>query len=153
MRECVNFGKRATCITGFACWPHRFSGQNLLLDWRRGERWFWDCLVDADPASNPANWQWVAGSGLDAGSGDRIFNPLLQGEKFDPSGAYVRQWLPEIAALPDEWLHRPFQSPPRHVEDVGGRPGAQLSPTDRGPAGQSRGGRWRRSPRGRGRLL
>jgi deoxyribodipyrimidine photo-lyase len=96
-----------------------FLAKNLLLDWRRGERWFWDCLVDADPASNPANWQWVAGSGLDAAPWFRIFNPLLQGEKFDPSGAYVRQWLPEIAALPDEWLHRPFEAPSAVLEASG----------------------------------
>ncbi|MCC6204195.1 MAG: FAD-binding domain-containing protein, partial [Hyphomicrobiales bacterium] len=96
-----------------------FFAKNLLLDWRRGERWFWDCLVDADPASNPANWQWVSGSGLDAAPWFRIFNPVLQGEKFDPSGAYVRQWLPEIAALPDEWLHRPFEAPSAVLEASG----------------------------------
>ena len=100
-----------------------FLAKNLLLDWRRGEQWFWDCLVDADPASNPGNWQWVSGSGLDAAPWFRIFNPVLQGEKFDPSGVYVRQWLPQIAALPDEWLHRPFEAPSAVLEAAGIVPG------------------------------
>ena len=85
--------------------------KNLLLDWRAGERWFWDTLLDADPANNPGNWQWVAGSGLDASPYFRIFNPVTQGERFDPDGAYVRQWVPEIAALPDEWVHNPWEAP------------------------------------------
>lgn len=85
--------------------------KNLLIDWRRGERWFWDCLVDADGANNPANWQWVAGSGLDAAPWFRIFNPITQGERFDPEGHYTRQWVPELAALPDKWIHRPHAAP------------------------------------------
>jgi deoxyribodipyrimidine photo-lyase len=85
--------------------------KNLLIDWRRGEQWFWDTLVDADPASNPGNWQWVAGSGLDASPYFRIFNPVTQGERFDADGAYVRQWVPELAGLPDEWVQRPFDTP------------------------------------------
>lgn len=69
--------------------------KNLLVDWRLGERWFWDTLVDADEASNPGNWQWVAGSGADAAPYFRVFNPQLQAEKFDPDGEYIRRWVPE----------------------------------------------------------
>ena len=72
-----------------------FLTKNLLIDWRRGEEWFWDTLVDADPASNPFNWQWVAGSGADAAPYFRVFNPELQRAKFDPHGHYVRRWVPE----------------------------------------------------------
>lgn len=73
-----------------------FLTKNLLIDWRRGEEWFWDTLVDADHASNPFGWQWVAGSGADAAPYFRVFNPELQREKFDPDGAYVRRWVPEV---------------------------------------------------------
>ena len=73
-----------------------FLTKNLLIDWRRGEQWFWDTLVDADAASNPFNWQWVAGSGADAAPYFRVFNPLLQATKFDRDGAYVRRWVPEV---------------------------------------------------------
>jgi deoxyribodipyrimidine photo-lyase len=83
--------------------------KNLLIDWRQGEAWFWDTLVDADPASNPGNWQWVAGCGLDASPFFRIFNPVTQGEKFDPHGDYVRRWVPELRALPDSLVHRPWE--------------------------------------------
>lgn len=85
--------------------------KNLLIDWRLGEQWFWDTLLDADPANNPGNWQWVAGSGLDAAPYFRIFNPVTQGERFDPEGRYVRQWVPEVASLPDQWLHKPWEAP------------------------------------------
>jgi deoxyribodipyrimidine photo-lyase len=85
--------------------------KNLQIDWRLGEAWFWDCLVDADVANNPASWQWVAGSGLDAAPYFRIFNPVTQGERFDPAGNYVRHWVPEIAGLPDKWVHKPFAAP------------------------------------------
>jgi deoxyribodipyrimidine photo-lyase len=85
--------------------------KNLLVDWRLGEQWFWDTLVDADPASNPGNWQWVAGSGLDASPYFRIFNPVVQGERFDAKGDYVRRWVPELAGLPDEWVQKPFEAP------------------------------------------
>jgi deoxyribodipyrimidine photo-lyase len=81
--------------------------KHLLIDWRAGERWFWDTLVDADPANNPASWQWVAGSGADAVPYFRIFNPALQGEKFDPDGEYVRRWVPELAHLRGASTHRP----------------------------------------------
>ena len=76
-----------------------FLIKHLLIDWRQGEQWFWDTLVDADPANNAASWQWVAGSGADAAPYFRIFNPVLQGAKFDPEGTYVRRWVPELAKL------------------------------------------------------
>jgi deoxyribodipyrimidine photo-lyase len=89
-----------------------FLVKHLLIDWRAGEAWFWDTLVDADPGSNPANWQWVAGSGADAAPYFRIFNPILQGEKFDTQGDYVRKWVPEIAKLPNKLLHKPWTATP-----------------------------------------
>jgi deoxyribodipyrimidine photo-lyase len=91
-----------------------FLIKDLLIPWQRGEAWFWDTLVDADLANNAAGWQWVAGSGADASPFFRIFNPVTQGEKFDPKGDYIRQWLPELAALPDEVVHKPWEAP----EDV-----------------------------------
>lgn len=96
-----------------------FLTKHLLIDWRRGEEWFWDALVDADPASNPANWQWVAGSGADAAPYFRIFNPMTQGEKFDAEGQYVRQWVPELAGLPDKHLNMPWAAPSALLEKVG----------------------------------
>jgi len=87
-----------------------FLIKDLLIDWREGERWFRDTLVDADPASNSFNWQWVAGCGADAAPFFRIFNPMLQGDKFDSKGAYVRRWCPELAGLPDAMIHRPFDA-------------------------------------------
>lgn len=88
-----------------------FLAKNLLIDWRVGEQWFWDCLVDADDANNPASWQWVAGSGADAAPYFRIFNPVTQGERFDAAGQYVREWVPELAQLPDKWIHNPAAAP------------------------------------------
>ena len=88
-----------------------FLVKNLLINWRDGERWFWDCLVDADLASNSASWQWVAGSGADAAPYFRIFNPLLQGEKFDKNGIYVRKYCPELTKLPDKYIHKPWDAP------------------------------------------
>ena len=85
-----------------------FLVKHLLIDWREGEAWFWDCLVDADPANNPANWQWIAGTGADAQPFFRIFNPVTQGEKFDPNGEYVRQWVPELARADRRWIHSPW---------------------------------------------
>ena len=96
-----------------------FLCKHLLLHWREGEAWFWDTLVDADLASNSASWQWVAGSGADAAPYFRIFNPVTQGEKFDGAGAYVRRWVPEIAALPDKYLHQPWEAPPAVLADAG----------------------------------
>ncbi len=88
-----------------------FLIKHLLIDWRRGEAWFWDTLCDADPANNPASWQWVAGSGADAAPYFRIFNPVLQSEKFDPDGAYVRRWVPELARLEARHVHAPWRAP------------------------------------------
>ena len=84
-----------------------FLIKNLLIDWRLGQEWFWDCLVDADLAANSASWQWVAGSGADAAPYFRIFNPITQSEKFDPNGDYIRKWVPEIAHLSNKEIHFP----------------------------------------------
>ncbi|CCG42529.1 cryptochrome/photolyase family protein [Magnetospirillum molischianum] len=108
----VDAGMRELWTTG---WMHNrvrmvvasFLVKDLLLSWRLGADWFRDTLVDADLASNVASWQWVAGCGADAAPFFRIFNPTLQGEKFDPDGRYVRRWCPELAGLPDRWLHQP----------------------------------------------
>jgi deoxyribodipyrimidine photo-lyase len=86
--------------------------KNLLIDWRLGAQWFWDCLVDADLASNSASWQWVAGCGTDASPYFRVFNPIIQGEKFDPQGHYTKRYLPELQELPDKYLFRPWEAPP-----------------------------------------
>ena len=88
-----------------------FLVKNLLQDWRHGERWFWDTLLDADLANNSASWQWVAGSGADAAPYFRIFNPVTQGRKFDPDGAYVSEYLPELAAVPSSHIHAPWEAP------------------------------------------
>ncbi len=87
-----------------------FLVKNLLLHWHHGERWFWDCLVDADLASNSAGWQWIAGCGADAAPYFRIFNPVTQGEKFDPDGNYVRKYIPELSGLPNKFLHCPWDA-------------------------------------------
>jgi deoxyribodipyrimidine photo-lyase len=96
-----------------------FLVKHLLIDWREGESWFWDTLVDADAGSNPANWQWVAGSGADAAPYFRVFNPILQGEKFDPDGAYVRRWVPELAKLPNDLIHEPWSATPLELAAAG----------------------------------
>ena len=83
-----------------------FLVKHLLIDWRAGEQWFWDCLVDADYGSNSVNWQWTAGSGIDANMFVRIMAPLSQSDKFDAAG-YIRRWVPELAALPDADIHDP----------------------------------------------
>jgi deoxyribodipyrimidine photo-lyase len=95
-----------------------FLVKNLLLHWHHGERWFWDCLVDADLANNSASWQWVAGCGADAAPYFRIFNPVTQGEKFDPQGEYVRQYVPELKKLPDKYLFKPWEAPNRILKDA-----------------------------------
>ena len=108
MRELWQTGfmhNRVRMITG------SFLIKNLLLDWRHGERWFWDTLVDADPASNSASWQWVAGCGADAAPYFRIFNPVTQGQKFDPDGDYVRRYVPELSALPNKYIFNPWEAP------------------------------------------
>ncbi len=92
-----------------------FLVKHLLIDWREGERWFWDTLVDADPGSNPASWQWVAGSGADAAPYFRVFNPVLQGEKFDPDGVYVSRWIPELSKLPATHIHHPWDATPMEL--------------------------------------
>ncbi len=97
--------------------------KHLLLPWQDGAAWFWDTLVDADLASNAASWQWVAGSGADAAPYFRIFNPVLQGQKFDPDGTYVRRFLPELAALPDRWVHAPWTAPAAVLAQAGVRIG------------------------------
>jgi deoxyribodipyrimidine photo-lyase len=102
-----------------------FLIKDLLIDWRRGEGWFRDTLVDADPANNAANWQWVAGCGADASPFFRIFNPILQGEKFDRKGDYVREFVPELADLGDKYIHRPFEAP----ADILSQAGVELGKT------------------------
>ncbi|UUX49758.1 DNA photolyase family protein [Nisaea acidiphila] len=94
-----------------------FLIKHLMVDWRAGEAWFWDTLLDADLASNSASWQWVAGSGADAAPYFRIFNPVLQGEKFDPDGTYTRRWVPELADVPDRYLQKPWEAPGNPAPD------------------------------------
>jgi deoxyribodipyrimidine photo-lyase len=109
----VDAGMRQLWQTG---WMHNrvrmivasFLVKNLLIHWHEGEDWFWDCLLDADLANNSASWQWVAGCGADAAPFFRIFNPVLQGEKFDPKGEYVRRYVPELADVPDKFIHKPW---------------------------------------------
>jgi deoxyribodipyrimidine photo-lyase len=88
-----------------------FLTKHLRLHWREGARWFWDTLVDADLANNTLNWQWVAGCGADAAPWFRIFNPVLQGKKFDPDGKYVARWLPALSKLPARYRHAPWLAP------------------------------------------
>ena len=87
-----------------------FLVKNLLIDWRLGEKWFWDCLFDADPASNVAGWQWTAGTGADAAPYFRIFNPMLQGNKFDGNGMYTKKYIPSLSEVPLKYLQNPHDS-------------------------------------------
>lgn len=111
----VDAGMRELWTTG---WLHNrvrmivasFLTKNLRQPWRDGARWFWDTLVDADLANNTLGWQWTAGCGADAAPYIRVFNPVLQAERFDPQRAYLRRWLPEIARLPDVVIHCPWQA-------------------------------------------
>lgn len=120
----VDAGMRQLWQTG---WMHNrarmvtasFLVKHLRIDWRAGESWFWDTLVDADLADNSMGWQWVAGSGMDAAPYFRIFNPVTQGQRFDPEGAYVRQWCPELAKLPTSDIHAPFDAPPALLAAAG----------------------------------
>ncbi len=120
----VDAGMRQLWQTG---WMHNrvrmivasFLVKDLLWHWRDGEAWFWDTLVDADFGNNIASWQWVAGCGADAAPYFRIFNPVTQGEKFDPEGAYVRRYVPELADLPDAYVHKPFEAPAGVLEMAG----------------------------------
>jgi len=85
--------------------------KHLLQPWNEGAKWYWDTLVDADLGANTMGWQWAGGCGADAAPYFRVFNPVLQGEKFDPEGDYVRRWVPELARLPAKWIHRPWEAP------------------------------------------
>ncbi len=96
-----------------------FLTKDLLLHWTAGERWFWDTLVDADKANNIMGWQWTAGTGPDAAPYFRVFNPILQGEKFDPQGEFVKTYLPELAKLPQKWIHQPWNAPEEVLEQAG----------------------------------
>lgn len=112
----VDAGMRELWSTG---WMHNrvrmiaasFLVKDLLLPWKKGAQWFWHTLVDADLANNTLGWQWVAGCGADAAPYFRIFNPVAQGQKFDPEGGYVRRWIPELAQLPNTWIHHPWDTP------------------------------------------
>lgn len=120
----VDAGMRELWTTG---WMHNrvrmivasFLVKDLLLSWQEGARWFWDTLVDADLANNTLGWQWTAGCGADAAPFFRIFNPTTQGEKFDAEGEYVRRWCPELAKLPNKWIHRPHEAPPEILRAAG----------------------------------
>ena len=96
-----------------------FLVKNLLLHWHYGEKWFWDCLVDADLANNSASWQWVAGSGADAAPYFRIFNPVTQGEKFDPDGSYTKRFIPELRNMPVSYLFKPWEAPEPVLKEAG----------------------------------
>lgn len=119
----VDAGMRELWTTG---WMHNrvrmitgsFLVKDLLQPWQEGAKWFWDTLVDADIANNTLGWQWIGGCGADAAPYFRIFNPVLQGEKFDPDGAYVKKWLPELAKMPIRWLHRPWEAPQNVLNDA-----------------------------------
>jgi len=112
----VDAAMRQLTLTG---WMHNrvrmvvasFLVKDLLIDWRWGERWFMRMLIDGDLAANNGGWQWSAGTGTDAAPYFRIFNPTSQGEKFDPDGAYVRRWVPELRNVPDKYIHEPWQMP------------------------------------------
>ena len=120
----VDAGMRELWSTGFMHNRLRmlaasFLVKHLLIDWRRGEAWFWDTLLDADRANNAAGWQWVAGSGADAAPYFRIFSPMGQGEKFDADGVYVRRWVPELAGLPNSVIHSPWTAEPLTLRAAG----------------------------------
>jgi deoxyribodipyrimidine photo-lyase len=111
----VDAGMRELWTTG---WMHNrvrmitasFLVKNLLIPWQEGARWFWDTLVDADLASNTLGWQWTAGCGADAAPYFRVFNPVLQGEKFDPEGLYVKKWIPELSEVSLKYIHKPWEA-------------------------------------------
>ena len=96
-----------------------FLIKDLLVEWQKGEEWFWDCLCGGDPANNAQGWQWAAGSGADASPFFRVFNPVSQGERFDPKGDYVRRWCPELQGLPRKYIHRPWDAPDHVLDDAG----------------------------------
>ncbi len=100
-----------------------FLVKQLLIAWQSGEAWFWDTLVDADLANNAASWQWIAGTGIDSQPFFRVFNPVAQGERWDPEGAYVRRWVPELERLPARWVHQPWAAPEAVLREAGVRIG------------------------------
>lgn len=120
----VDAGMRELWATG---WMHNrvrmivasFLVKHLLIPWQDGAKWFWNTLVDADLANNSVSWQWVAGCGVDAAPFFRIFNPILQGQRFDPDGTYVRRWVPELANLPNRYIHEPWEAPEHILEGSG----------------------------------
>lgn len=120
----VDAGMRELWRTG---WMHNrvrmicasYLVKHLLIPWQKGEAWFWDTLCEADEAANGASWQWVAGCGADAAPYFRIFNPVLQGVKFDPEGGYVRRFVPELGRLPDKHIHAPWEAPPEILAGAG----------------------------------
>jgi len=120
----VDAGMRELWSTG---WMHNrvrmivasFLTKNLLQPWTEGARWFWDTLVDADLANNTLGWQWTAGCGADAAPYFRVFNPVLQAERHDPDRHYIRRWIPELARLPDQYVHRPWEAPEPTLEAAG----------------------------------
>jgi len=120
----VDAGMRELWHTG---WMHNrvrmitasFLVKDLLISWQEGAAWFWDTLVDADLANNTLGWQWTAGCGADAAPYFRIFNPVTQGEKFDPNGDYVRRWVPELQALPNAWIQKPWDAPADILANAG----------------------------------
>ena len=95
-----------------------FLVKNLLIHWKEGEKWFWDCLLDADLANNSASWQWVAGTGSDAAPFFRIFNPITQGQKFDKDALYIRRYVPEIANLPNKFIFTPWLADKEILSDA-----------------------------------
>ena len=120
----VDAGMRELWTTG---WMHNrvrmvvgsFLVKNLRLHWLEGARWFWDTLVDADLAANTLGWQWTAGCGADAAPYFRVFNPVSQGLKFDPTGDYVRRWVPELARLSGGDIHAPWEARPETLQRAG----------------------------------
>ena len=120
----IDAGMRELWHTG---WMHNrvrmvvasFLVKHLLVSWNEGAAWFWDTLVDADLANNSLGWQWAGGCGADAAPYFRIFNPVTQGQKFDEAGAYIRRWVPELAKLPDDALHAPWDAPPLLLAQAG----------------------------------
>ena len=116
MRELNSTGwmhNRVRMITG------SFLVKHLLIDWKEGEKYFKNCLLDYNEANNISGWQWVAGCGADAAPYFRIFNPILQGEKFDKEGDYVKKWLPELKNLPKKFIHRPWEVKDKKILNLG----------------------------------